>query len=221
MGITSFPTFLNKIVSGIKLPTFLRDFKAGMQYVIHTGKLINNADCVDEGYALDARMGKTLNDNKLDKLSVYNGLDKSTSGYALDARQGKVLNEGLSSLNDEITALSTLTSRSQTYSFGGTDNLTLYFFRIGSLVYVTGDCQITDKTSVTGADDIGSIPAGFRPRAVCYAPIVMRNIGTWANATYYHAALVANGSDMIIRGNGTELKNCQYCNITAFWLAAS
>ena len=61
-GITSFPTFLTKIVSGMKLAKFLRDFKAGMGYVLHTGSLINNATCTESGKALDARMGKTLQD---------------------------------------------------------------------------------------------------------------------------------------------------------------
>lgn len=61
-GITSFPTFLTKIVSGMKMAKFLRDFKAGMAYVLHTGSLINNATCTESGKALDARMGKTLQD---------------------------------------------------------------------------------------------------------------------------------------------------------------
>ena len=61
-GITSFPNFLTKIVSGMKLAKFLRDFKAGMAYVLHVGDLINNATCTESGKALDARMGKTLQD---------------------------------------------------------------------------------------------------------------------------------------------------------------
>ena len=61
-GITSFPTFLTKIVSGMKMAKFLRDFKAGMAYVLHVGNLVNNATCTESGKALDARMGKTLQD---------------------------------------------------------------------------------------------------------------------------------------------------------------
>lgn len=61
-GITDFPSFLTKVVSGMKLAKFLRDFKAGMGYVLHTGSLINNATCTESGKALDARMGKTLQD---------------------------------------------------------------------------------------------------------------------------------------------------------------
>ena len=61
-GITSFPNFLTKIVSGMKLAKFIRDFKAGMGYVLHIGNLVNNATCTESGKALDARMGKTLQD---------------------------------------------------------------------------------------------------------------------------------------------------------------
>ena len=46
-----------------------------------------------EGYVLDARQGKALNDKKLDKTAVANNLTTTATGYALDARQGKALND--------------------------------------------------------------------------------------------------------------------------------
>lgn len=61
---------------------------------------INNLTTTAGGYALDARQGKALNDNKLDAANVYNGLDKTSAGFALDARQGKVLNDKIR--NDTI-----------------------------------------------------------------------------------------------------------------------
>ena len=89
-GITSFPTFLTKIVSGMKLAKFLRDFKAGMAYVLHVGDLINNATCTESGKALDARMGKTLQDqitslndslaNKLNKNASHRYWENGTAG---------------------------------------------------------------------------------------------------------------------------------------------
>ena len=39
---------------------------------------------------------------KLDKASVYNGLDKTAEGFALDARQGKVLKDGQDDLKSAI-----------------------------------------------------------------------------------------------------------------------
>lgn len=74
-GITSFPTFLTKIVSGMKMAKFIRDFKAGMAYVLHVGNLVNNATCTESGKALDARMGKTLQDQ-------ITSLNDSLANYA-------------------------------------------------------------------------------------------------------------------------------------------
>ena len=83
-GISSFPTFLTKIVSGMKLAKFLRDFKAGMAYVLHVGDLINNATCTESGKALDARMGKTLQDQITslnDSLAKLLGFEINLSGW--------------------------------------------------------------------------------------------------------------------------------------------
>lgn len=57
------------------------------------GSVANNLTTTEEGYALDARQGKVLDDKKLDKDSVMNNLVTLSSGYALDARQGKWLQE--------------------------------------------------------------------------------------------------------------------------------
>lgn len=61
-GISSFTDFMEKVKSKMNIFQFFRNFKAGMKYVLHTGKLVNNATTTQEGFALDARMGKTLQD---------------------------------------------------------------------------------------------------------------------------------------------------------------
>ena len=53
----------------------------------------NNLTTTAEGYALDARQGKVLDDKKLDKSQVANNLVTEAEGYALDARRGKYLDE--------------------------------------------------------------------------------------------------------------------------------
>lgn len=86
-GITSFPTFLTKIVSGMKIAKFFRDFKAGMQYVLHKGSLINNGTCNTAGeYALDAAYGKVLRDD-IDSLNSSLS-SKWAYGYAMYDRHG-------------------------------------------------------------------------------------------------------------------------------------
>ena len=61
-GINSFTDFMNSVKSKMSIFDFFKNFKAGMKYVLHTGKLVNNATTTQEGFALDARMGKTLQD---------------------------------------------------------------------------------------------------------------------------------------------------------------
>ena len=53
---------MNSVKSKMNIFQFFKNFKAGMKYVLHTGRLVNNAVTTAEGFALDARMGKVLQD---------------------------------------------------------------------------------------------------------------------------------------------------------------
>lgn len=66
-GITDYPSFVSKVISGITLKKFLRDFVEGAGYVLHRGNIANNLTTTEVGSLLDATQGKVLNDNKLDK----------------------------------------------------------------------------------------------------------------------------------------------------------
>lgn len=72
------------------------------------GSVANNLTTTADGYVLDARQGKVLDDKKLDKTAVANNLTTIGEGRALDARQGKWLNEnkvGFSDIaNDLVTS---------------------------------------------------------------------------------------------------------------------
>ena len=60
-GISGFSDFLNRMTSGMRLPSFFRDLKAGLKFVLHTGQLVNNGLCNEPGkYPLDAAYGRTL-----------------------------------------------------------------------------------------------------------------------------------------------------------------
>lgn len=60
-GISGFGDFLNRMTSGMRLPSFFRDLKAGLKFVLHTGQLVNNGLCNEPGkYPLDAAYGRTL-----------------------------------------------------------------------------------------------------------------------------------------------------------------
>ena len=59
-GISGFSDFLNRMTSGMRLPSFFRDLKAGLKFVLHTGQLVNNGLCNEPGkYPLDAAYGRT------------------------------------------------------------------------------------------------------------------------------------------------------------------
>lgn len=61
-SISSFNDFLGTIKSRMRLFDFLRNFKAGMQFVMHLGRAANNCTTTSEGLYLDARQGKILMD---------------------------------------------------------------------------------------------------------------------------------------------------------------
>lgn len=97
-GITSFPIFLSKIISGIPMARFMRDFVEGMQFVLHVGSLQNNGITTEAGkYALDAAYGKVLRD---DIDSLNSSLRWTQAGFTQD----KTVSIPLPSSFNELTA---------------------------------------------------------------------------------------------------------------------
>ncbi len=62
-GIESFTDFMEKLVKGTSIYQIFTNLKAGLKYVLHTGKLVNSGMCETPGeFALDAAYGKYLTD---------------------------------------------------------------------------------------------------------------------------------------------------------------
>lgn len=61
-GITSFTDMLAKLVTGNKLAVTLRNLKAGLQFVLHTGSIVNNCVTDNDKLPLSAAQGKALQD---------------------------------------------------------------------------------------------------------------------------------------------------------------
>ena len=61
-GITSFTDMLAKLVTGNKLAVTLRNLKAGLQFVLHTGSIVNNCVTDNAKLPLSAAQGKALQD---------------------------------------------------------------------------------------------------------------------------------------------------------------
>ena len=76
-GIDSFPAFLNKTKSKMNIFQWYRDFKAGMQFVLHAGQIVNNCVSSDADKPLAAAQGKVLQDqltklySDMSKFDVY------------------------------------------------------------------------------------------------------------------------------------------------------
>ena len=61
-GITSFTDMLTKLVTGNKLAVTLRNLKAGLQFVLHAGSIVNNCVTDNAKLPLAAAQGKALQD---------------------------------------------------------------------------------------------------------------------------------------------------------------
>lgn len=61
-GITNFPAFLEKIKSKMNIFEFFKNLKAGLQFVLHTGQIVNNCVSDNPELPLSAAQGKILMD---------------------------------------------------------------------------------------------------------------------------------------------------------------
>lgn len=61
-GISSFPDFLNLVKSKMNFFQFFRNLKAGLQFVLHAGQIVNNCVTDNAGLPLSAAQGKALMD---------------------------------------------------------------------------------------------------------------------------------------------------------------
>ena len=84
-GVTSFPEMLTKLVTGNKLAITLKNLKAGLQFVLHAGSIVNNCVTDNANLPVSAAMAKSLQDqiNQANS-NLSNKADKtSLSSYAL------------------------------------------------------------------------------------------------------------------------------------------
>ena len=61
-GISSFPSFLETMKSKMNFFQFFRNLKAGLQFVLHAGHIVNNCVTDNAGLPLSAAQGKVLKD---------------------------------------------------------------------------------------------------------------------------------------------------------------
>ena len=86
-GISSFPDFLNLVKSKMNFFQFFRNFKAGMQFVLHAGQIVNNCVTDNAGLPLSAAQGKALMDKYTQLYSDLGDLitHRKTTGNTSDS----------------------------------------------------------------------------------------------------------------------------------------
>lgn len=77
--IKSFPDFLTKLVTGNKLAVTIRNLKAGLQFVLHTGQIVNNCVTDNSSLPLSAAQGKALMDKYTQLYSDLNTTNNNLS----------------------------------------------------------------------------------------------------------------------------------------------
>lgn len=107
-GISSFPSFLETMKSKMNFFQFFRNLKAGLQFVLHAGQIVNNCVTDNAGLPLSAAQGKILKDlytqlysdlnttnNNLSKAKYTNDLFYDRNEPAFVSWNGDTLNTPL------------------------------------------------------------------------------------------------------------------------------
>ena len=81
--IKSFPDFLTKLVTGNKLAVTIRNLKAGLQFVLHAGQIVNNCVTDNAGLPLSAAQGKALMDKYTQLYSDLNTTNNNLSNAGI------------------------------------------------------------------------------------------------------------------------------------------
>ncbi len=87
-GIESFTDFMSSFVKGTNIYQFFSNLKAGLNYVLHAGQLVNSGMCETPGmFPLDAAFGKTLQDQIT---GLYSEIDFKTLLVGQQVRPDKL-----------------------------------------------------------------------------------------------------------------------------------
>ena len=184
-GISSFPSFLETMKSKMNFFQFFRNLKAGLQFVLHAGQIVNNCVTDNVELPLSAAQGKAL-------------MDKYTQLYSDSLKMAKTNND------DDYFWIG---NKDQTIFLEGksTTKKLIAHFENGEVVYfpsedglITKLFQLPGKTIGTGT----TLDFDFDIALSGYAPIGA--IGTRLSA-YGNASLVYSD---ILDGNKARVRIC-------------
>lgn len=98
--IKSFPDFLTKLVTGNKLAVTIRNLKAGLQFVLHAGQIVNNCVTDNAGLPLSAAQGKALMDKYTQLYSDLNTTNNNLSNGLYGTTQDTTLDQLMKHMSD-------------------------------------------------------------------------------------------------------------------------
>lgn len=131
-GITNFPAFLEKIKSKMNIFEFFKNLKAGLQFVLHTGQIVNNCVSDNPGLPLSAAQGKIL----MDLINQTNGnlqtplITEDILGYAISLPVGF---HSVSTMNNTPNAIGVAATGYILKRVGGDTIVALYGIASGVL----------------------------------------------------------------------------------------
>ena len=91
-GISSFPSFLETMKSKMNFFQFFRNLKAGLQFVLPTGQIVNNCVTDNSSLPLSAAQGKVLKD-------LYTQLYSDTNVITANYKKGTTFLDNIGSLS--------------------------------------------------------------------------------------------------------------------------
>ena len=106
-GISSFPSFLETMKSKMNFFQFFRNLKAGLQFILHAGQIVNNCVTDNAGLPLSAAQGKVLKDLYTQLYSemgtITNGIFISNQSLDIITKTGNYRGANISELKSYIT----------------------------------------------------------------------------------------------------------------------
>ena len=131
-GINSFQTFYQSIVSKMPFINFLRNFKAGLNFIVNTGQIVNNGAVNQPGYVLDARQRNPNIEGTL----AYE-VSQLTNGLALRIKESDFYTEQKEQANISLEG-------------NGTDTLTFNMNKDGyRLIGIVGYTSVSSYIAIT------------------------------------------------------------------------
>ena len=204
-GISSFPSFLETMKSKMNFFQFFRNLKAGLQFVLHTGQIVNNCVTDNSSLPLSAAQGKALmdkytqlysdlnttNNNLSKKLSVGNNIASADLTY--DVNDGRFGTLSMRFSDGTINQLLLLDKTAAVTIFRNNEWQEQYRFATTSDLYAkTPTCQEQHMTADTQTLSSDSATTLWDSEITIPFDCIM--IGNWkvlckssdANASFYY-----------------------------------